>query len=466
MSKQNLDNFFKNTFENFEEFPPEIVWGNIEAQLSKKKKRRVVPFWWKFSGVAALLLISFGIYNFYFNDSVTQKTNAIEVVTKEKEKTTISKTPALVKTIHKSNIKNTNNTQIVNHADKTENNKTNSANNSFNENHNNLYAASNGYSKNKVLTTKRKKNVTPKPVLVEQKNNNNTIVQNNITVTKTDIATNTSTHKTDSVAEIKILKDSIQVAKETQELEKLLNNEKESKLAEQKVNRWQLTPQVAPIYFGSNGQGSPLDEKLETNSKQYNTSYSYGLGINYALSKKIDIKTGVNYLTTNYDTNDVLFYQKSNAAKIHNINPTPAGELIEIQSLTNVDPYRGKLLDKNEGIINQEMSYIEMPVEVSYKIINKKFGLNLIGGISALFLNDNNVYLKTSGFNMKIGEATNLNDVHISTNIGLGLKYNIYKKFTASVEPTFKYQINTFSNNAGNFNPYVFGVYSGISFSF
>jgi cytoskeletal protein RodZ len=144
MSKQNLDNFFKNTFENFEEFPPEIVWGNIEAQLSKKKKRRVVPFWWKHSGVAALLLISFGVYNFYFNDSVTQKTNAIEVVTKEKEKTTISKTPALVKTIHKSNIQNTNNTQIVNHADKTENNKTNSANNSFNENHNNLYAASNG----------------------------------------------------------------------------------------------------------------------------------------------------------------------------------------------------------------------------------------------------------------------------------------------------------------------------------
>ena len=207
MSKQNLDNFFKNTFENFEEFPPEIVWGNIEAQLSKKKKRRVIPFWWNLSGLAALLLISFGVYNFYFNDSVTKKTNAVEVVAKEKEKTTISKTPALVKTINKSNIQNTNNTQIVNHADKTENNKSNSANNLFNENHNNLYAASNGNSKNKVLTTKRKKNVTPNPVLVEQKNNNNTIVQNNITVTKTDIATNTSTHKTDSVAEIKILKE-------------------------------------------------------------------------------------------------------------------------------------------------------------------------------------------------------------------------------------------------------------------
>ena len=112
--------------------------------------------------------------------------------------------------------------------------------------------------RNKVLTTKRKKNVTPNPVLVEQKNNNNTIVQNNITVTKTDIATNTSTHKTDSVAEIKILKDSIQVAKETQELEKLLNNEKESKLAEQKVNRWQLTSQEMCIRDRNNDTGNLL----------------------------------------------------------------------------------------------------------------------------------------------------------------------------------------------------------------
>jgi hypothetical protein len=30
----------------------------------------------------------------------------------------------------------------------------------------------------------------------------------------------------------------------------------------------------------------------------------------------------------------------------------------------------------------------------------------------------------------------------------------------------FKYQINTFNQNSGNFKPYFIGLYSGISFSF
>jgi hypothetical protein len=112
------------------------------------------------------------------------------------------------------------------------------------------------------------------------------------------------------------------------------------------------------------------------------------------------------------------------------------------------------------------MSYIEVPFEASYKILSKKFGIDLIGGMSTLFLNDNDVFLKTPGFTMKIGEANNLNKVHFSTNIGLGLKYSFLKRFDARVEPLFKYQINTYSSGAGDFKPYVFGVYSGISYHF
>jgi len=48
----------------------------------------------------------------------------------------------------------------------------------------------------------------------------------------------------------------------------------------------------------------------------------------------------------------------------------------------------------------------------------------------------------------------------------LGFKYGFLKNIEARIEPVFKYQINTFSNDAGNFKPFVFGVYSGINFSF
>jgi hypothetical protein len=68
--------------------------------------------------------------------------------------------------------------------------------------------------------------------------------------------------------------------------------------------------------------------------------------------------------------------------------------------------------------------------------------------------------------NLKIGEANNLNNVHFSGNLGLGLKYGFFKRLEAHIEPVFKYQINTFNNDAGNFKPFVFGVYSGINYIF
>ena len=67
---------------------------------------------------------------------------------------------------------------------------------------------------------------------------------------------------------------------------------------------------------------------------------------------------------------------------------------------------------------------------------------------------------------LKIGEANNLNQIHFSGNLGLGLKYSFWKKLDARIEPVFKYQIRTFTNDVGDFKPYVFGVYSGVSYTF
>lgn len=115
----------------------------------------------------------------------------------------------------------------------------------------------------------------------------------------------------------------------------------------------------------------------------------------------------------------------------------------------------------------QKMGYIEVPLELSYALVNKKFGIDVIGGVSTLFLNNNNIYVtSTQGYNVEVGEAENLNDVHFSTNFGVGFKYRFWKSFQANFEPTFKYQLNTFSGDAGNFKPYFIGLYSGISFSF
>ena len=90
--KKNIDTFFKEHLAHFEINPPEMAWENIEAKLNEKKeKRRVIPFWLKFSGIAAILLIGFGLYTTYFNNNsvvnhpIVNQQNTVPNHSKEKE---------------------------------------------------------------------------------------------------------------------------------------------------------------------------------------------------------------------------------------------------------------------------------------------------------------------------------------------------------------------------------------------
>ncbi len=55
--KKNIDRLFQEKFKDFEANPAEDLWSGIEARLNEKKRKRVIPLWWKLSGVAAVFLI-------------------------------------------------------------------------------------------------------------------------------------------------------------------------------------------------------------------------------------------------------------------------------------------------------------------------------------------------------------------------------------------------------------------------
>ena len=119
-----------------------------------------------------------------------------------------------------------------------------------------------------------------------------------------------------------------------------------------------------------------------------------------------------------------------------------------------------------DGKMVQQLGYIEVPLELNYALIDKKFGVDIIGGVSSLFLVDNTILLESEELVTEVGEANNANTVNFSTNVGLGLNYEVSPKVQLNLEPVFKYQLNTFSETAGPFRPFSVGVYSGVSFRF
>lgn len=278
------------------------------------------------------------------------------------------------------------------------------------------------------------------------------------------------------------------VVEEENELEKILREkeegEKEEAIAEAVKNyKWNVKPQVAPLFYNSMSQGSPIDAQFASNSKNYDADMSYGVGLDYAINDKISIRSGINTVNLSYSTNDITYYASLDGQtnNIVSAGSRSANIVIETQNgngdIAGLTPTSGTapvLFASNtfanqnfEGQMVQKMGYIEVPLEMSYKLLNKKFGIELIGGFSTLFLNDNNIsVVSNQGYSTEVGEAGNLNDVNFSTNLGVGFKYSFWKSFEANFEPTFKYQVNTFNGSSGNFRPYFIGLYSGVSFKF
>lgn len=250
-------------------------------------------------------------------------------------------------------------------------------------------------------------------------------------------------------------------------------NEKEKEV----INRWGVSASVSPVYYNTLGNGSSFDNQFNNNSKNGQLNLAYGVKASYDISDRLSIRSGVNSVNVGYNTNDIIIFQS--------LNPPSGGALAVASTMRNIDlkePYQsitvisgealaftqvpGALSQNIKSSLDQEISYIEVPVELEYRLSDKKVGVSLIGGFSAMILNGNEVYAELNNARTLLGEANNINDLSYSANLGIGLGVKISEKTTLNFEPTFKYQINSFKDSNIDFKPYIIGLNSGLKIKF
>lgn len=532
--KKNIDRLFQEKFKDFEANPAEDLWSGIEAKLNEKKRKRVIPLWWKLSGVAAVFLIGLLVTQTIFNNDIAptnplvieenanpnngkstvvgsekEGTNGVtpnsDTDVKSKNATTNSVSPQLESNVNAVADKSTSGDNKPATNGQKSNRKVNPSAVINNSKSSIAQSKSNQQRSSKKELNSKAKNPSINEAVLEKNQSDALVIkkdkENQSNVDKSLAQTNIDQNKsnnTNSVLDknainLEGLKGDNNSKVATKEIENKLidttkNNsvaknsleellkEKDNKLKQDsKLNRWQLTSNVAPIFLGSASNGSPIDSTLAGNSKSYNTGVGFGIGVSYAVNKKLTVRTGLNKFNMSFNTNDIVYYAGIQARALNHVTPSASGSRIQVENGNAVNPatsevgllpFEFSFVNKNKGYLNQEMGYLEMPVEMTYALLDKKFGIKVIGGFSTLFLQDNRVSVVSDNRSTYLGEANNLNDVHFSTNLGIGLKYGFMKSFEFNVEPTFKYQLNTFSSDAGNFKPYVFGIYSGVSYKF
>ena len=275
---------------------------------------------------------------------------------------------------------------------------------------------------------------------------------------------------------------------------------------EKKKNIFSLGAQVSPIYSyrDISGVSSSLNEFFNE-SESGKISYSGGLNIGIQASKRISIHSGVIYNRLGISVNNILAvaeykeaYTDENRFEPNASSPFLVSNSIgSIQSdmasekssmdYSTVSPASPSSILSTElnylnaggfyapadnyvedgGSIDQLFHYLEIPLLIRYKIVDRQMDFGLLGGLSSNFLVGSRVVYHDNGGAERIGSTQDIQSINYSGNLGIGLNYDFTPHFRFLFEPQVKYYLNSINNDDLIINrPYAVGLYTGFVYLF
>jgi len=256
------------------------------------------------------------------------------------------------------------------------------------------------------------------------------------------------------------------------------------------TDRWSIAAMASPTYYSMINSGNDdLSNQLRA-SEENLISYSGGIAFSYKVNKRLSIQSGLYYSSVGQMVDGINsfggFQKYNNNAKgepsfkvltTNGIVSTNNADVFLISNgpverittnFTNdvFDPKKANLQYLN-STLRQNFNYLELPIVLRYKFVDRMIDLNLIGGLSYNMLVNNSVYTMVDGGKYPLGETEGLNLFTVSSSIGMGMEYSFSDKFSLNLEPTFRYYLNPFNGIAISKNhPYSFGIFSGVSYKF
>jgi hypothetical protein len=282
------------------------------------------------------------------------------------------------------------------------------------------------------------------------------------------------------------------------ETEKLLiaENIKSINESENSDNSWKMGMFVAPGYSSYNARHSESYSKDMTYSgSEGNSNVSSGLSVQYKASKRWIVESGVYYAQNGQESESSMrilgqnmdsYYglasgdapSFSNVVRIENNNlamnstagviafsGTPKGA--ELSADFEASKSEVSNLVVPNGSFSQVFQFMEIPLFVRYRIVDSKFGVEMITGLNAGIVIGNNAYIENQYGIQNIGETQDISTLNLSGTVGVGLNYALGKHFAVAFEPRFNYYLNSINTNSSvDFRPYRLGFYTGVSYEF
>lgn len=328
-------------------------------------------------------------------------------------------------------------------------------------------------SANRVIADRNnKKSTTNASGTTAQKQNNSVPDSNGTTVsgsTTNEIGTKGigTAFAHDSLPESIVAKDSLkpEVPKEEVAEEKKEENKKDS-IAPKPFKKFSVFAYGGPSNFSFPNRAIVTDSTT-SNINTSNTA-RYGVLFGYRLNNKLSIRTGFSLFNLKQSaiTVKLNYYMETTPVGGAQIMPPPDFTWIDYNNPPgwNNGAVIDRLGDSYSAIINidRELSYVEIPLEISYDLFDKRFGITLTGGGSMLIQTKNEVFAYNENGRMYLGKWNAAAKTSFTGTLGLGLHYKFTPSLQLNAEPVFNYYFNTFKDS----KPTSFTVRVGLQYNF
>ncbi len=120
-----------------------------------------------------------------------------------------------------------------------------------------------------------------------------------------------------------------------------------------------------------------------------------------------------------------------------------------------------------EGEFAQLFDFVEIPLLLRYRLVDSRFGVDMVGGVSAGIVVGNNVYMEGQFGREYVGKTEDISPLNLSGTVGVGMVYALGKHFSLSVEPRLNYYLNSINTDADIvYRPLRAGIYTGLTYEF
>jgi len=463
-SENKIDGLFRDKLHDHKVVPPPAVWDNIAGALDGTKRKKRMVFVWGIS-LAASLLLAF-LAGWYFSGQISPR-GAMQ----SEQITPASNNPVQPATAQQSSVRSI-------------------ASNESEKISASAYSVSNKERSSKIAssTTAGSTSIAPsrENFLIRLLSPLTTSVKSNHANDFRLIAMNDDSFFSEADRAI--------IASNVGSKEELVKSENHSK--------WSVGVQASPVYrfdqassFNADNSDPMLTLESAGGSSKYITNVAGGVKVEYNTGSRLSVQSGVNYGEVAQNPGRVgvsfvgqdWFYNKTGTDDSKGLVSTPN----EGNSLSNNMILKTQMglanIEMPEGVglaavnvtnnytsavarnydMEQQAGYLEIPLLVRYKIIDKRLGFLLLGGLNTNFLMSNNVSLVDNNQVIANGKIEGLNPLTFSSSVGMGINYAITNRFNLSVEPTMKIQLNSLNKQTSyNSKPYTVGIFTGVSYQF